>query len=340
MRETLAGLADGLACPRCRLVLAWRDDRGRCSRCERFVPALGGTLPNFTDAEDASAAAILALPDGAIGRAVRAVQALRAGESPLPEDLAKLQEFRIVDASGALTAMGRAVSYHVAEFRRQAEGGAPARLLELLRENGLGPGSRILDVGGGAGQTLRRMGPVPGGERVCLDLDLTTLAFGRRWASDEGEDVRFVAATAHELPFRDARFSHVICRVGLNYMHQATALAEMVRVLEPGGVLCLTTEGPGFDLGLIARSRGPRELAGRLVDAAYGSLLGLTGRQPAPGGRSHCGRSFSTAGRLRRQLRRLRCDVLRLAATRRRVGLPVGFECLAVRRDGGPPGKA
>ena len=330
--KSCPALPADLSCPECKVSIVWHEGSGRCGRCDRPFSILGQGLPSVLGSEDSSAKAIFTWPDGFIGRAIPWIEALRSGETLPSSSIRELAECGIVDATGSMTPMGRKVAYHVSEFLRQAEGDRHRDFLDKLRLHGLESGASVLDVGGGAGHTLQLLDPLQPAERICLDVDLVSLAFGCRWAADVGKDVRFVGATAHELPFRDGRFSHVICRVGLNYMHQSTALEEMARVLEPGGILYVMTEGPGFDLGLISRARNLREFATRAVDVCHGAVLYLTGSQAVPGGRSKCGRAFSTARRLTANLSRSGCDILRLSTTRRLVGLPVGFEFIASHR--------
>jgi DNA gyrase subunit B len=50
---------------------------------------------------------------------------------------------------------------------------------------------------------------------------------------------RFVEAPGEALPFPDASFDLAVCRQGLQFMDDARALAELLRVLKPGGQLCL-----------------------------------------------------------------------------------------------------
>jgi SAM-dependent methyltransferase len=67
----------------------------------------------------------------------------------------------------------------------------------------LGPGSRVLDVGCGNGWTVRRMMALGAGEGVGVDISAEMVAL----AQPPG---RYLQASADQLPFPDARFSHVI----------------------------------------------------------------------------------------------------------------------------------
>ena len=155
-------------------------------------------------------------------------------------------------------------------------------------------GARVLDVGCGAGQTL--IAAAAGNPAVGVDVDLEALALGRTLTGDVG----FARATGEALPFRAGRFDLVICRVALPFMHVPTALAEMRRVLRPGGFLWLTAHGIDFPLRALRRA----SLRGKLFQLyvlGNGLLFHLTLRQVRFPGRG-C-ESFQTPSAMLRALR-------------------------------------
>jgi SAM-dependent methyltransferase len=113
---------------------------------------------------------------------------------------------------------------------------AHARLLDMLRERPGAPGP-LLDAGCGTGGFLRRLATLqPGRETVGLDY-LPEAA--RRAADKSGRPV--TAGDANRLPFPDRSFGaavsvDVICHSGVD---PGLALAELHRVLRPGGTLVL-----------------------------------------------------------------------------------------------------
>ena len=102
----------------------------------------------------------------------------------------------------------------------------------------LRPGEQVLDIATGTGDLARLLARrvAPGG-RVCMtDVNGSMLAQGRARANDAGLLLPAVQCDAEQLPFPDACFDCVTVGFGLrNMTHKDVALAEMVRVLRPGG---------------------------------------------------------------------------------------------------------
>jgi demethylmenaquinone methyltransferase/2-methoxy-6-polyprenyl-1,4-benzoquinol methylase len=101
------------------------------------------------------------------------------------------------------------------------------------------PGMRVLDLAGGTGDLSRlfadRVGP--SGEVVLTDINGAMLAAGRDRLINVGRLVPAVQCDAEKLPFPDAQFDRVSIAFGLrNVTHKESALAEMRRVLKPGGI--------------------------------------------------------------------------------------------------------
>src|SRR5690606_1841516 len=101
-------------------------------------------------------------------------------------------------------------------------------------------GMRVLDVAGGTADLARafarRVGPE--GEVWLTDINASMLAVGRDRMIDEGLVQPVALCDAEKLPFPDGYFDRVSVAFGLrNMTHKDVALAEMTRVLEPGGRL-------------------------------------------------------------------------------------------------------
>jgi demethylmenaquinone methyltransferase / 2-methoxy-6-polyprenyl-1,4-benzoquinol methylase len=105
--------------------------------------------------------------------------------------------------------------------------------------SGVRPGSEVLDVAGGTADLTRlfadRVGPT--GRVILTDINAAMLSAGRDRMLDAGRLVRAVQCNAEALPFEARRFDCVCIGFGLrNVTRKETALAEMRRVLRPGGV--------------------------------------------------------------------------------------------------------
>jgi SAM-dependent methyltransferase len=142
----------------------------------------------------------------------------------------------------------------------------------------VGPGDRVLDVGCGPGNFTRDFGAAAGeGLAVGVDASASMLAVAAR--DNGGSNIAYIRGDARELPFRDACFDAVCCYAALYFIEEPMrALAELVRVLAPGGRLALLAtceRGPSSLLGMDAVSRGLTgarvfgrdELTGALGDA-------------------------------------------------------------------------
>ena len=102
------------------------------------------------------------------------------------------------------------------------------------------PGERILDVATGSGDLARALGRrvLPGGEIWLTDINRSMLERGRDRVLDAGLLAPAVQCDAERLPFPSAHFDCVTVAFGLrNMTHKECALAEMARVLKPGGRL-------------------------------------------------------------------------------------------------------
>lgn len=111
----------------------------------------------------------------------------------------------------------------------------------------LGPvdGRAVLEVGSGAGQCSRWV-RAHGGHSVGLDLSLRQLQHSRRLDDDTGIRVPSLLGTATALPFADRSFDVVFSSFGaLQFVSEiGVAIAEVTRVLRPGGRLAFSITHP------------------------------------------------------------------------------------------------
>jgi demethylmenaquinone methyltransferase/2-methoxy-6-polyprenyl-1,4-benzoquinol methylase len=102
------------------------------------------------------------------------------------------------------------------------------------------PGERVLDIAGGTADLssafLKKVGPK--GQVWLTDINNAMLTVGRDRLLDEGRITPTAQCDAEKLPFPDNYFDIVTVAFGLrNMTHKDKALAEMKRVLRPGGRL-------------------------------------------------------------------------------------------------------
>jgi len=118
-------------------------------------------------------------------------------------------------------------------------------------------GLRVLDVGTGAGATALAFA-ARGAQVVALDLTPAMLETTRRQAEERGiSSLETRLGDAAELPFADASFDFVTCRVCAHHFGRPRqAVGEMARVLRPGGRILLidsiSPEDPAQDTFLNA----------------------------------------------------------------------------------------
>ncbi len=101
-------------------------------------------------------------------------------------------------------------------------------------------GERFLDVASGSGDLARALARrlLPGGEIWMSDVNRRMLERGRDRAVDAGMVAPAVQCDAERLPFPGGYFDGVTVAFGLrNMTRKDAALAEMARVLKPGGRL-------------------------------------------------------------------------------------------------------
>lgn len=162
----------------------------------------------------------------------------------------------------------------------------------LLRAAALQPGERVVDVASGTGVVARlaaaQVGPT--GRVTGVDLAPDMIAVARSAPVPTGAAIDWQVADAASLPLDDGSCDVVLCQMGLMFMEDRhAALAEMRRVLVPGGRVVLSTPGHiqppfermeeaivehiGADLGVFVRAvfsmHDPGAVGALLRDAGF-----------------------------------------------------------------------
>ncbi|MEM8766523.1 MAG: class I SAM-dependent methyltransferase [Pseudomonadota bacterium] len=110
-----------------------------------------------------------------------------------------------------------------------------------LEMSGVRAGDQVLDLAGGTGDLAALFAPVVGssGTVILADINSEMMRVGRDRLLDRGlAQVAFCQANGEHLPFADGTFDCITIGFGLrNFTDKVAALAELRRVLTPGGRL-------------------------------------------------------------------------------------------------------
>lgn len=128
----------------------------------------------------------------------------------------------------------------------------------LLEAAALAPGQRVLDLASGPGLLARAAARrvAPGGTVLATDIAEGMLAEGARRCGEHGDGPCFAAADAEQLCLADASMDRVLAGLALFIFPQPErALAEMHRVLVPGGRVALSVWAEREHVPLIHRAQ-------------------------------------------------------------------------------------
>lgn len=181
-----------------------------------------------------------ALPDASDSRSTRSDQVSQVSEGGLPGRQSTHFGYQTVDEADKAGRV-RNVFDSVAsryDLMNDLMSGGLHRLWKrfTVGQAALRPGMKVLDLATGSGDLARAMARRPGVEVWMTDINAAMLGIGRDRAIDSGIALPAIQCDAERLPFADASFDRVTLAFGLrNMTHKDVALAEMYRVLKPGG---------------------------------------------------------------------------------------------------------
>ncbi|MGY0497628.1 class I SAM-dependent methyltransferase [Nocardia sp. FBN12] len=126
--------------------------------------------------------------------------------------------------------------------------GRHGRLLaEFVTRSGARSGDHALDIGCGPGKLVRALGAATGPTGTAVGVDPSATAVADNSGRDRSAHHRYVVGPAQSLPLPDAEFDIVTCTFVMHHIPESqrdAAIAEMWRVLRPGGRLLLADASP------------------------------------------------------------------------------------------------
>jgi SAM-dependent methyltransferase len=135
------------------------------------------------------------------------------------------------------------------------------------------PQARVLDVGFGGGEQMRRV-RARGGRAIGLEIDPGLAQQGRN------AGLAVFRAQAEQLPIRSSSMDGVVCKVVIPYTRESVAVQEIARVLKPGGTARISYHGLGYFLRYLltdpnwkTRFYGLRSIVNTLVYRTTGGRL-------------------------------------------------------------------
>jgi ubiquinone/menaquinone biosynthesis C-methylase UbiE len=161
-----------------------------------------------------------------------------------------------------------------------AMGASLGRLVELVQPK---PTWHVLDVATGAGHTAAAFAPHVA-RAIASDLTAEMLQEAAKLAKAKGfANMETARADAEALPFDDASFDLVTCRIAPHHFPDIpTFVAETWRVLKPGGTFALvdniapdTESTPGFSNAELRDAALTYNAFEKIRDPSHGRCLGM-----------------------------------------------------------------
>ena len=200
------------------------------------------------------------------------------------------------------------IDYHLGELALARDASHPRHLLPDFR-----PCHKvIIDIGCGIGQTFIAAGldSDSGRTLVGIDYELEPLQYGRH----HSPGIQFLQGDGNSLPIGSGCVDLVVSRVSLPYTNIPLAMAEIHRILKPGGEIWITLHPARVLINPLIKSFRELSIKGFLVRSFFllnGLLLHWFGfLLPHP--RTGVYESFQTNKGIRRLLERYEFDSVKI----------------------------
>jgi ubiquinone/menaquinone biosynthesis C-methylase UbiE len=133
-------------------------------------------------------------------------------------------------------AMEGTVARRYAKLRRTSSQIETWRKQAIQLTAGLPDGARLLEVAPGPGYFAIELARLGRFHVTGLDISRTFVTLAHESARQAGVNVDFQVGDAAHMIFPDASFDFIVCQAAFkNFSRPGTAIAEMYRVLRPGG---------------------------------------------------------------------------------------------------------
>ena len=161
-----------------------------------------------------------------------------------------------------------------------AKGASLGRLIELVKPQAHW---RALDIATGAGHTAAAFAPHVA-HVIASDITGEMLEEARKLAAQRGlANMETAVADAEALPFEDAHFDLVTCRIAPHHFPGIpTFVSEVRRVLKPGGIFALVDNiapdaesTPGFPNAELRHASLAYNALEKIRDPSHGRCLGM-----------------------------------------------------------------
>ncbi len=123
------------------------------------------------------------------------------------------------------------------DYDRYRIGYAP-EIYDALADHGIVPGRRVLDVACGTGLVAEGLAT-----RGCIVTGIDASQPMLRKARQRVPAATFVLGSAERMPFADGAFDGVTCAQAFHWFEAHRALAEIIRVVRPGGAVAVWWKG-------------------------------------------------------------------------------------------------
>lgn len=154
--------------------------------------------------------------------------------------------------SWGLTDLGQQVSSYLSQHEADEE------LAQMYGHLELSADSVFLDLGCGSGPALVQACELLTSPQrlIGIDIDRSSLIAASELLGPHQPRCLLVQADLEALPIKTEAISHVCSRLSMPYVSQTTSMAEIGRVLAPGGKVFLQLHAPGFYLRLLRKECG------------------------------------------------------------------------------------